>query len=122
MTSNSVACRATASNSAAVATIGSVRGRPRRRARGQTAWSWAEVFESPLANSVTHAPSLPAHRQATPLHARCRRTAWEEHFRLTALPGQFASASTIEVSGALDPNRSDHRPFVFAQQVEPILQ
>ena len=38
--------------------IGSVRGRPRRSARGQTAWSWAEVFESPLANSVTSCPKV----------------------------------------------------------------
>ena len=36
--------------------------------------------------------------------------------------GNSHSLSTIEVSGlSNNPNRSDHCPFVFGQQVEPIL-
>ena len=35
--------------------------------------------------------------------------------------GNSHRLSTIEVSGALEPKRSTHRPFVFAQQVEPVL-
>jgi hypothetical protein len=53
ITSKSPARSAMASISSAQAAFGSAPLRPRRNARGQTAWSFPFVFESPLANRVT---------------------------------------------------------------------
>ncbi|MGY4411192.1 hypothetical protein ACVWW4_002928 [Bradyrhizobium sp. LB7.1] len=53
ITSKSRARSAMASIRTAQAAFGSAPFRPRRSARGHTAWSFPFDFESPLANSVT---------------------------------------------------------------------